>query len=199
MSVPLTKFDQPTIDETVIQLADHMPRGEAWGAKLIDGSVLNAVMHGTSKPFNITQGRISDLATDFDINETVELISDWETSVSLPDDCFGLVTDIDERRAQVAERFARTPVVTLSEQQAFVEAIFPDDEITLIPGEEYDGFVDDFDARFILVIETPASAPFFELDFEITFTGGVNTSALLCVMRKIVPANVTLVFVEEGA
>ncbi len=281
MSVPLSKFDQPTIDEATRQLADHSPSGAAWGSKLIEGTVLNAVMHGAAKPFNITQGRISDLVTDFDINQAVELLSDWETSVGLPDDCFGIVTDIDERRAQVRERFARTPVVTLAEQQAFVDAIFPDDDIVLIPGEESvdlnpletisvaietggsghnvndvltviggsgtatqlnvdaeslnvitavsiiepgaytvfptnpvstttsgtgiddtfsltSGINSDFDARFILVIQIPALDPFFELDFEIDFTGGVNTSALVCVLRKIVPANVALVFVEES-
>jgi hypothetical protein len=197
MSVPLTKFAQPTIAETVVQYSDHLPTGEVWGAKLVEGTVINDVIFGAAKPFNITQGRISDLADDFNINQTAELISDWETSVGLPDDCFGIVNDISERRALVRERFARVPVVTLAEQQAFVDTIFIGVSVTLIPGEEYEGFDDEFDARFILVVEIGAQLPLFEFDFEILFTGGANTDALECLLRKIVPANVVIVFVEE--
>lgn len=198
MTVTPAKFAQPDIEGTVVQLADHMPSGDAWGAKLVEDSDLHSQMHGTSKPFNMTQGRIEDLTREFDINQTVELISDWETSVGLPDVCFGPVSDIDQRRDLIVERFSKTPIVTLAEQQSFINRLFPGLGVILVPGLEFFSFEFDFemfflgdiDARFIIVALIPPQEPFFEFDFEFNLTGGINEDELKCVLERISPANV---------
>lgn len=204
MTVTAQKFAQPNIDGTVIQLADHMPTGDAWGAKLVEDSDLHSQMHGTAKPFNITQGRIEDLTREFDIDQTVELITDWETSVGLPDVCLGPVSVISERRALVKERLSKTPITTLAQQQAFIDRLFPGLDIVLIPGIEFFGFqydlemyfLGDVDERFIIVALIPPQEPFFEFDFEFTFTGGVDQTKLQCVLDRISPANVLPLILE---
>ncbi len=207
MSVRTTKFDQPTIEGTVTQLADHMPQGEAWGSKLVEGSNLHSQMHGTAKPFNITEGRIADLARDFDIDQTTELVSDWETSVGLPDECFGVVNGLAERRALIKERFGKTPIVTLAEQQDLIDRLFPDLDVTLIPGAEFFSFeydlelffLGDVNEKFIIVALIPPQEPFFELDFEIDFISGINQTNLQCVLDRISPANVLPLIIEGTA
>lgn len=204
MTVTAIKFAQPTIESTVVQLADHMPSGDAWAAKLIEDSDLHSQMHGTAKPFNMTQGRIEDLTREFNINQTVELITDWETSVGLPDTCLGPVSGIDERRALVKERLSKTPITTLEQQQAFIDRIFPGLDITLIPGTEFFGFeydlemffLGDVDERFIIVALIPPQEPFFEFEFEFAFTGGINQVQLQCVLDRISPANVLPLILE---
>lgn len=204
MSVTEAKFKQPTIEGTVTQLADHMPSGDAWAAKSVEDSDLHSQVHGTAKPFNIVQGRIEDLAREFDINQTVELIDDWEESVDLPDDCLGPSSDIAERRAAVIERLAKTPIVTLAEQQAYIDRLFPDLDITLIPGFDFFSFeyslemffLGNVDERFIIVALIPPQDPFFEYDLELDFTGGVDQEDLLCVLNRITPANVLPLILE---
>jgi len=204
MIVTAAKFAQPDIDGTVVQLADHMPSGAAWAAKLVEDSTLHSQMHGTAKPFNMAQGRIEDLTREFDINQTVELITDWETSVGLPDVCLGPVSGIDDRRALVVERLSKTPVTTLAQQQAFIDRLFPGLGVTLIPGAEFFSFeytlemffLGDVDERFIIVALIPPQEPFFEFDFEFDFTGGVGQPELQCVLDRISPANVLPIILE---
>lgn len=204
MIVTPAKFNQPNIEGTVVQLADHMPSGEAWGAKLVEDSDLHSQMHGSSKPFNIVQGRIEDLTREFDIRQTVELITDWETSVGLPDVCLGPISDIDERRALIEERLSKTPVTTLAKQQAFVDNLFPGLGVVLVPGIEFFSFeyslemffLGDVDERFIIVALIPPQEPFFEFDFEFIFTGGVDQNKLQCVLNRISPANVLPLILE---
>lgn len=204
MTVKISKFKQPNIEGTVTQLADHMPSGIAWGAKLVEDSNLHSQMHGTSKPFNMIQGRIDDLRREFNINQTVELLPEWEASVGLPDECFGPVSGIQERRDLVKERFSKTPVVKLAEQQAFIDRIFPNLEITLIPGNEFFSleyslemfFLGNVNEKFIIVALIPPQEPFFEFDLELNFTGGVDQTKLLCVLERISPLNVLPLILE---
>lgn len=204
MTVTEAKFKQPDIEGSVTQLADHMPEGKAWTAKSVEDSNLHAQMHGTAKPFNIAQGRIEDLSREFHINQTVELIGDWETSVGLPDKCFGPLADLQERRDLVIERLSKTPIVTLAEQQAFIDRLFSNLGVTLVPGVEFFSFeyslemyfLGNVDARFIIVAVIPPQEPFFEFDFEFSFTGGVNQEKLLCVLERITPANVLPLILE---
>lgn len=204
MTVTPAKFAQPDIDGTVIQLADHMPSGDAWAAKLIEDSDLHSQMHGTAKPFNMTQSRIEDLTREFDINQTVELISDWETSVGLPDVCLGPVSGIDDRRELVIERLSKTPVTTLAEQQAFIDRLFPEFNVKLETGVEFFNFgydlemyfLGDVDERFIIVALIPPQEPSFEYDLEFDIVGGIDKTQLQCVLDRITPANVLPLILE---
>lgn len=192
MSVTKAKFKTPDIEGTVRQLADHMPRGKVWEARLVEDSNLHAQMHGSSKPFNMAQTRIENLATEFNIDTTDQLIGEWEESVDLPDECLGLIIDLDERRTLVKERLRRNPTVTLEEFQDYVDRFFPGSGVILVPGADFtEGFEYDFEVlffggvnmRFILIAIVPLAAM-------------IDETQLRCILEKIMPGNTVLIIVE---
>lgn len=191
MSVTKAKFKTPDIEGTARQLADHMPRGKVWEAKLVEDSNLHAQMHGSAKPFNMAQTRIENLATEFNINTTVQLIGEWEESVGLPDECLGLIIDLGERRTLVKERLRHNPTVTLEEFQDYVDRFFPGSGVILVPGADFDEFEYDleflflggFNLRFILIAIVPLAAM-------------IDETQLRCILEKIMPGNTVLIIVE---
>jgi uncharacterized protein YmfQ (DUF2313 family) len=180
-----------------------MPQGALWEAKNISGSNMQGLMYGMSRPMNMAQQVAETLSRELDINRTVDLIDDWETSVGLPDDCMPGGTDIESRRNSVIERLRKVPTVTLAEMQSYINSVFPDKDIQLSPGRvsfsyeysfEYD-FMGNNEA-FVLVVEIPPQVPTFELGFEYDFTSGVDEPEIRCVLDRIIPANVILFFKE---
>lgn len=204
MAVTTQIFKTPTLEQTVNQFADHMPVGKAWEAKYVDGSNMRGLQFGCARPFNISQSYIELLSNEFDINKTTLLINEWEESVGLPDDCLGLSGDIEQRRENVITRLNKAPIVTLQEMQDYVDNIFPSSGIILFTGVEYYSFelsfeatfIGDLNTKFVIVAEIPQQEPNFEYEFEFEFTGAVDNPELRCVLEKIIPANVVLIIEE---
>lgn len=202
MTATLDIFKPPkNLDEAGIILAGHLPQGRAFGKKCESGSVMHGLIKGMASDFMIVQEEIFELASQFDIDLTVDLLPDWETSVGIPDDCIFQFTTLAKRRDRVIQRLRKIPLVTLAELQAFVDSFFPDDNITLKPGSEIFTFEYDFESdflgneneKFIIIAEIPVTGDGFEYTFEFEFSGGPDTSLLKCLLRKILPANVLLI------
>lgn len=191
MSVTKAKFKAPDIEGTVRQLADHMPRGKVWEAKLVEDSNLHAQMHGSSKPFNMAQVRIESLATEFAIDTTEQLIDEWEESVGLPDECLGLITDLDDRRTLVKERLRRNPTVKLEEFQDYVDRFFPGSGVILVPGADSDEFEYDLEFLFLGGINLK-----FILIAIVPLAAMIDETQLRCILEKIMPGNTVLIIVE---
>jgi uncharacterized protein YmfQ (DUF2313 family) len=197
-------FDAPDIDGTANELASALPQGRVWEAKNSDGTNMRALVGGAAMPFNIAEQKVEDLASEFDINQTTALLSEWEESVGLPDECFAGPGTIEERRAAIIERFRRIPVVTIAEMQAAVDALFPDVDIELRTGTDYYAFECEFEIplfgteyeKFVIVARVPVQVPFFEYDLELEMTGALNLDEFRCYMEKIIPANVYLMIEE---
>jgi hypothetical protein len=116
------------------QMADSLPQGKAWGSKNIDGSNTRKLINSLAVAHNRAQQQIELLAGEFNINKTVELLADWETSVGEPDSCFdGVLGTLAQRRESVIEKLRKTPTVTLAEMQAYIDRKVPDIEVRLIP------------------------------------------------------------------
>jgi hypothetical protein len=116
------------------QMADSLPEGKAWGSKNIDGSNTRKLINSLAVAHNRAQQQIELLAGEFNINNTVELLSDWETSVGEPDSCFdGVLGTLAQRRETVIEKLRKTPIVNLAEMQAYIDRKVPDIEVRLIP------------------------------------------------------------------
>ena len=204
MAVTKEIFATPTIEGTADQLADHMPQGEAWEAKFVDGTNLRGLVIGTASPFNTLQATIEQLCNEFNINITNLLIDEWEVSVGLPDDCLGVSGTIEERRDAVIHRLRKEPIVNLAEMQAFVDSIFPNDDIILFTGTDFytleytleQSLLGDVNEKFILVAELPKQEPFLEYTLETDLTGAANNDKLRCVLERIIPSNVILIIEE---
>ena len=202
MVANLNIFKPPKdLDAAAVLLADHMPQGRAFGKKCEDGSVMSGLIKGIASDFMIVQEEIFELASQFDINLSVDLLPDWETSVGIPDDCIFQFTTLEKRRDRVVQRLRKVPLVTLDELQSFVDSFFPDDNIILKPGSEvftfeYDfefTFLGDVNEKFIIIAEIPVTGDGFEYTLEFEFSGGPDTSMLECLLRKVLPANVLLI------
>lgn len=206
MTVTTEIFKTPTLDETANQFADHLPMGKVWEAKRVADTNLRGLIVGSARPFNISQSFIELLSNEFDIDQTTLLINEWEKSVGLPDDCIGQLSTIEERRDAVSQRLNKDPIVTLSEMQAYVNGIFPNDGIILFTGTDFytleytleQTLLGAIDEKFIIVAELPKQEPFLEYILETDLTGAANNDKLRCVLERVIPANVVLI-IEEAA
>lgn len=195
-----TLFGTPDLKTTTDFVTRHFPKGRAWGLKNEADSNIRKLIKSLASGFRTIQQQIEELAAEFDINQSILLLPDWEKSVGLPDQCLGSLTDLTKRRNEVILRLRKIPIVTLSEFQLLVDELFPGQGITLYPGREYYTFEYEFsftfigqvNERFILVVEIPESGTGFEYEFEITFEGGIDTNLVICVLERIIPANVVL-------
>jgi hypothetical protein len=116
------------------QMADSLPEGKAWGSKNVDDSNVRKLINALAVAPNAAQQQIQLLADEFNINKTVQLLPDWETSVGEPDSCFnGVLGTLAERRETVIEKLRKTPTVTLAEMQAYIDRKVPETEVRLIP------------------------------------------------------------------
>jgi hypothetical protein len=116
------------------QMADSLPEGKAWGSKNVDDSNVRKLINALAVAPNTAQQQIQLLADEFNINKTVQLLPDWETSVGEPDSCStGVLGTLAQRRETVIEKLRKTPTVTLAEMQAYIDRKVPETEVRLIP------------------------------------------------------------------
>lgn len=190
-------FDPQDAESAALTLAYHMPQGRAWD--MSDDSNIFNLIRALSKNFQMVEEAIDELENEFDINNTYDLIEEWETSVGIPNSCIASTGDIETRRQQVLRRFKKTPIVTLADMQEYVDEVFPDDGIVLVNGTEYFSYeydyefeyLGDINERFIIVAKVPFINE-FEYDYEYEYTGGPDTDLLRCVLEPVIPANVVL-------
>jgi hypothetical protein len=192
----------PSIVGTTDEVANHLPRGKAWEAKYVEESNLRGLLYAIAAPYNFTEQKIEELAREFDIRTSIDLLPDWEESVGLPDECTGPVSDIEQRRQLVIDRLRRKLIANIQDHQTIVDEQFPDTNIVLIPGKEYRGgfeytfqysfFSSAINHRFILYALVEQSGEGFEYTFEYTFQGGASFDLLRCILEPTLPCNVYL-------
>ena len=193
-------------EDTSQQVADSLPRGRAWGAKNTEGSNTRGLINSVAVAHNRGQQQIELLDREFRIDQTFDLLEDWERSVGIPDECLGASETLAQRRQAVIDRLRKHPIVTLEEMGDYVNGLFPGLSITLIPGVDYYTFEYTFEVsflggvseKFILLVQIPVGGESFEYDFELPFIGGPDTERLRCLLEKIVPANVYVIIEFTG-
>lgn len=192
--------------DTSQQAADSLPVGRVWASKNIQGSVTRKLINSISVAHNLTQQQIELLDDEFRILQTFDLLEEWEESVGMPDKCLGESETLVQRRQAVIDRLRKKPLVTLDEIQDYVNSLFPDLDIELVPGTDYYTFEYGFELpflggvseRFILLVKVPISGESFEYGFELPFIGGPDTTRLRCLLEKIVPSNVHVIIEFTG-
>lgn len=198
----LNAFDTPSLVQSGKEFFRHLALGRVWarGAEVPDengenGSVMGALVKASAAPHRRFRQSLDEVIKEININTTDKLLPDWETSVGLPDGCLNRELTLDERRAKVKQRLAKVPVRTIEEVSDFLQEAYPDLAFRLIPGADFysPGFFPGIHEKFILVVQTAPNEPFFEYDWEVSFTS-VDSSAISCILRPVVPANVLLSF-----
>jgi len=78
-------FTAPEKEVTAQQMSDCLPIGKVWDAKNIDESNVRKLINSLALAHNNTQQKVEELAYEFNINNTTQLIDEWEVSVGIPD------------------------------------------------------------------------------------------------------------------
>jgi len=183
-------------------LAAYLPDGAAWESKNIEEANLYKLVLGLSGELVRFQQQIDLKLTEIDILQTTLLITEWEVSVGIPDQCIGTNFDIQTRRDNVVAKLARFPGTTLLQDIQNVIDFFGL-TATAVPGFDFEQlnpgtFPDTKTAKYSIVIDLPIPQVVFPLPFAIPFTSDLGLGTVLCVLLQLVPGNVDVKFVFTG-
>jgi uncharacterized protein YmfQ (DUF2313 family) len=193
-----TLFHAQDLDGATRELADHLPDGRAFGAKVIPGTNTRALVAACAVALNRVQQQICELAQQYHVPLTSDLLVDWEKSVGIPDECLDTALTLAERRQNVIDRLRRAPIVTKAEFEELGTALLGE-PVTVDAGAEIEIFPLQFPvvfssspARFKMFVNLPGRTG-FPYAFPIPF-GAARSELLECVFRKLAPANVVVIF-----
>lgn len=201
----LSLFDPFDIINQALMLAKHLPVGRVWSAGFNPDSNLGKLIKGLAIEFYRLEVLTQKISAEFDINQTNELLLEWEKSVGIPDDCFSTNTSLEQRRLQVLEKFSNFGGVQKAEDFERVAAVFGY-TVTVIPASttvSYPLFPLTFPLSFnesmtmvrhtVYIQYTGPMAEFFPLEFPIPFQIPIEPF-LSCIFDKLAPANVKIIF-----
>jgi uncharacterized protein YmfQ (DUF2313 family) len=202
-------FIENSIEVNTESLANYLPGGELFRAKRIEGSTLRTLLRSISLELGRLEAKLQELADEYYIEDTVNLLEEWENAVGIPDDCFKTDNQtIEWRRKQVIAKLALMNVTT---PQDFVDlAAFFDIRVQILSGHEFfEGFPFTFpmtfynsakEARFTMIVyfpDIPSPANTFPMTFPILFAVD-PTDFIMCMFEKIKPAPVVLARRYQG-
>ena len=150
-----TDYKPITDDQQSSLLAQCMPQGRAWNAKGDKETNLYKTLKSIATEINALEAKIYEMVTEWNINNTTLLISEWETAVGIPDECRSTAEEIATRRSDVLTKLRKVPIITVDDYKALAETITGKPAATwnIRPG------IDDFPAdplfRFILLVTSP--------------------------------------------
>lgn len=201
----LNIFSPESQDNQAQLLGSHLPVGRIWDNALNPDSNIYSLLMGLSLEFFRFELLIKILADDIDIEQTIDLIEEWEASVGIPDDCLYRNKDLSTRRQQVLQKFSNLGGVQTAADLERVAAIFGYD-LTVYPASTANTlFPMTFPFRFFesakaahhtIIVELSeelAQAPTFPYIFPVVFADALP-SFIECIFSRLVPANVRVLF-----
>jgi uncharacterized protein YmfQ (DUF2313 family) len=182
-------------------LAQYIRDDRLHQAKNKEGSNLRKVLIGLAEEFVRFRDKANLIYDDYSPGKTEQLITDWETQVGIPDDCFSNTGTLEERRTNILLKLAGINVST--EQQFKNVASILGFNIEVSNGIETSTFpltlpfilLNQDEAPFTIIITLPASEQPAGLPLELPFTLTSQAPEILeCLFNKIKPAQCNLIF-----
>lgn len=182
-------------------LAQYLPGGEVFAGKADSDKNLFKLLLGFATQYRLIEQRLELAFEQYDIRDTVDFLSEWESAVGIPDECFSGTGTDQERLRDLNVKFLSDTVVTNDDFVA-VAAIYGVtvtitngiDDIVTFPLTFPTEFSDIRTARFTMIVEFMVDdALKFPLTFPIPF-GDETIEVLKCLFRKLAPANVDVIF-----
>ena len=112
-------FKQGSIEENAQMLANHLPKGKAWDKAFDPDDDFGKLFFGLALEFWRSQALIELFQKESDMSKSLQLLSDWEESVGIPDSIFSTNETIDRRQLQIVQRF--TNLVVYQNQKISLE------------------------------------------------------------------------------
>lgn len=192
---------QRTLTEQTDVLASYLPNDPLHALKNKEGSNIRKVLEGLAYQWGAFRDSINEVAAEYNPNNTVALIEEWEGFVGIPDECISNTGTLEERRVNILLKLAGINATT-AKQFENIAAILG---YTITVENGVDTSIFPLTLPFILLSE--AAAPFtivvtldaslepsgFPLTLPFTLSSGVP-NILLCFLQKLKPANTNLVF-----
>lgn len=195
----ITKTGTQEYHQTI--LAQYLPNGKLFEAKVVPGTVMYKLLFGLAAEIKRAADTLCELEDQHFPETTDAFITEWETALGIPDDCFPGTGEPTERRLHILLKLIYMQASTVEDFVKISQLLGFDIEI--IPGVEYKGFVFDFpfsfssakEARFTMYVKLLATnqPSVFQTTFPITFTKPAN-QLLQCIIDKIKPANVLVIY-----
>lgn len=193
-----------SVEDSTDSLVSFLPGGRPFLAARLSNTKLRSLLTGLATELLRVDGTTNEIGREHDITATTQLIEEWERALGIPDSCFSGTGDLATRREHVRIKLA---AMGLQSEQDFIDlaALFGYTvQITAGADRGLFPFILAFpifffaapqDARYtqIVTIATTDTPNVFALDFPIRF-GSSITNIIQCLMSKLVPANVNLVF-----
>lgn len=192
-------FQRRDIEQYADSLADYFPNGRLFISKRANDSNFRKLLRGIAYTLFDANG----LLIEYDIlpDETEKFLSEWESALGIPDDCFSGTGTNNERRRDILVKLASLGIQTA---QDFVDLAALFGLTVVVKGGITENsfpltfpfifFDTDKEARFTIVIEffVQGSSVF---PFTFPFVFGSNEQAILeCLFQKLKPANCNLIF-----
>jgi hypothetical protein len=180
------KFDNHSIEQHTNATAAYLPEDETFLAKKIAGTNLRNLLVSFAQQFKNTEELLNLFINELDPNEANYLITEWESAVGIPDDCFTATGTLEERRRDVLVKLASLGIQTNEDFVALADIFGVDVQIS--SGSNFSLFFPaNFPIQFIGSIETGRFTILVKFLTPSPLTGLVE-----CLFAKLIPANCVL-------
>jgi len=195
-------FGPHTEEEQAQSLANYLPNGKVFKAKNQEGTTLKNLIAGLGIELFRAEGKQNEIICEHFPADTELLLSEWESALGIPDDCFPIAETSQERRDNIVTKLTALGVATKEGFEALaLELGF---EVRVDGGGRWGVFPMEFpallfnnpsDARFTMVVDflTPIDLNVFNFTFPVVFGNQVN-NVIICLFRKLAPANADVIF-----
>ena len=181
-------------------LQSLMPRGRAWPRA--QDAVQTQALGGLTPVYERHTLRANNLLVDAFPSTSVELLTEWESALGLPDSCAGEAPTLQARRAQVIARFAGTGGQSIADITAYalnlgfvitITEFTPPRAGTLRAGQAVTGadFVFAWRVNAPLVTSFAFRAGTSAAGEALT---SIGNTVLECELKEIAPAHTTVFF-----
>jgi len=189
------------IEQYTDSLARYMPGGDLFASRSVADSTFRKLLRGLSGELFRCNGLIKEYCEQIIPDTTTKFVSEWESALGIPDDCFFGTGTLEERRLHVLIKLASFGVQT---QQDFINlALLFGIVVTVTNGTLHGTFPMEFplsffnssqDARFTIIVDfDEILGGVFPYTFPILF-GDATLSIIECLFEKLKPANTELIF-----
>ncbi len=182
-------------------LAGMMRSDRIFASKNIFEKKLRKLLEGLAVEIAREEGLVQTIWDEYDVETTTDLIEQWESALGIPDDCFSIDDTIENRRQNVLTKLTSLGVSTTQEfidlgaQLGFIIDVKAGVDSLSFP-YTFPVPLSSTNPRWTMLVEinVEGDVAVFPYTFPFVLSQGDRVNLLICLFKKLVPANVNVVF-----